>query len=148
MDPRIERLRAVRRLETEQQMQEFDELLDSLGEEDSDDPALLADLLRSFTDDTKGREQMWTLLHYVEAFPLEIYVPTLVSVLPDMRPQARDWGERLLLRTLNSAKGQASLRELYRSLPAPQEQALAEYLRDIARESAELARKVADLTAP
>ena len=148
MDPRIEQLRAVRRLETEAQMQEFDELLDSLGEEDSNDPALLADLLRSFIDDTQGREQMWTLLHYVEAFPLEVYIPTLASVLPDMRPQARDWGERLLLRTLNNPEAHALQRELYRKLPASHKQALDEYLREIAQESTELARKVADLTAP
>lgn len=147
MEARIERLRAVRRLETEEQMQEFDDLLDSLGEEDSNDPALLADLLRTFIDDTQGKEHMWGLLHYVEAFPLEIYVPTLVSVLPDMRPQAREWGERLLLRTLNNPKTRACQRELYRNLPASQKQLLDEYLHEVAQLSPDLARKAAEITA-
>jgi hypothetical protein len=148
MDTRIERLRAVRRLETEEQMQEFDELLDNLGEEDSNDPALLSDLLRTFIDDTKGREQMWGLLHYVEAFPVEIYVPTLVQVLPEMRSLARKWGVLLLLRVLNNPTWRLDLREVYRKLPNSDQQQLVEVLTEVARESSDLARKVAEVTTP
>jgi hypothetical protein len=148
MDTRIERLRAVRQLETEEQMQEFDELLDSLGEEDSNDPALLADLLRTFVDDTKGKEHMWGLLHYVEAFPLEVYVPTLVGVLPEMRPHAPEWGVRLLRRVLNSPNGHSELRQRYRTLPASDQQQLKEFLTEVAHESSDLARKAAEITEP
>jgi hypothetical protein len=148
MDTRIERLRAVRRLETDEQMQEFDELLDSLGEEDSNDPALLSDLLRTFIDDTEGREHMWGLLHYVEAFPVEVYVPTLVQVLPEMRSLARKWGVLLLLRVLNNPTWRLDLREVYRKLPKSDQQQLVEFLTEVARESSDLARKVAEVTTP
>lgn len=146
MDKRIERLRAVSRLETEEQMREFDELLDSLGEEDSNDRALLSDLLRTFIDDTEGREHMWGLLHYVEAFPDEVYIATLVRVLPEMRPHARKWGVRLLLRVLNNPTCHSHLRQLYRTLPASEQQQLEEFLTEVAQESTELARKAAEIT--
>ena len=146
MDKRIERLRAVRRLETEEQMQEFDDLLDLLGEEDSDDPALLSDLLHTFIDDTEGREHMWGLLHYVEAFPVEVYIPTLVQVLPEMKSHARQWGVLLLLRVLNNPTWHSHLRQLYRTLPASEQQQLEEFLTKVAQESTELARKASDIT--
>lgn len=148
MDTRIERLRAVRRLETEEEMQEFDELLDSLGEEDSNDPALLSDLLRTFIDDTKGSEHMWGLLHYVEAFPVEVYLPTLVRVLPEMMSDARQWGVRLLLRVLNNPTWHVHLRQLYRGLPQRDQQQLTASLTEVAQKSSDLARKVAEVTTP
>lgn len=148
MDARIERLRAVRRLETEGQMQEFDELLDSLGEEDSNDPALLSDLLRTFIDDTEGREHMWGLLHYVEAFPVEVYIPTFVRVLPEMISHARQWGMLLLLRVLNNPTWHSHLRQLYLTLPVSEQQQLEESLTEVGEMSADLARKAAEVTTP
>jgi len=146
MDTRIERLRAIRQLETEEQMQEFDELLESLGGEDSTDPALLSDLLLTFVDDTQGKEHMWSLLHFVEAYPDEVYVPTLVRVLPSMRPHARQWGVRLLLRVLNNTTSHSHLRQLYPQLPKSDQQQLVEFLTEVAQKSSDLAGKVAEVT--
>ncbi len=147
MDIRIERLRAVRRFETEAQMQEFDELLESLGSEESSDPELLSELLCTFIDDTEEEEHMWGLLHFVEGYPHEIYLPTLIGTLPRMRPHARRWGTRLLLRVLNDSGARAHVRELYHKLTESEQQHLGQFLNDVAQKSTELASKVAEVTA-
>jgi hypothetical protein len=146
MNPKIERLRAVRRLETSQQMLEFDEILGELAPDGTFDPALLPDLLRTFIDDTEGEEQMWGLLHFVENYADEIYVPTLVQALPDMNADARKWGVRLLLRVLNNTASHSELREVYRNLAPSDQHQLREVLAEAARENPALAGKAAEIT--
>ena len=146
MNSKVERLRAVRRLETSEQMREFDEILEELAPDGAFDPALLPDLLRTFIDDTEGEEQMWGLLHFVENYADDVYVPALVQALPDMNAHARRWGVLLLLRVLNSPPSQSQLRDVYRSLPPADQQRLEEFLREVARENPTLASKAAEIT--
>jgi hypothetical protein len=146
MNSRIERLRAVRRLETSEEMREFDEILEELAPDGVFDPTLLPDLLRTFIDDTEGEEQMWGLVHFVENYADDVYVPTLVQALPDMSAGARKWGLLLLLRVLNSPASHSQLRDLYRRLPPPDQQGLGEFLGEIARENPALASKAAEIT--
>ena len=124
-------------------MEEFDQLLESLGAEDSSEPSMLSDLLGVFIDDTEEREHMWGLLHYVEAFPNEVYVPRLIAALPSMRSRAREWGELLLLRILNDSTCHALVRAGYSTLPAEQRSSLDTFLAEVAARSADLAGKAA-----
>jgi hypothetical protein len=150
MDRRIIRLRAVRMLQSSDQMREFDEIMQELvaksRSDGSFDPALLPDLLRTFIDATEGEEQMWGLLHFVENYADELYVPTLVQALPEMSADARKWGVRLLLRVLNNPASHSHLREFYRNMSVPDQQRLGEFLSEVARRGPSLASKAAEIT--
>jgi hypothetical protein len=126
-------------------MREFDEILEELAPDGTFDPALLPDLLRTFIDDTEGEEQMWALLHFVENYADEIYIPTLIQALPDMSADARKWGVRLLLRVLNSEASYSQLRHVYRNLAPSDKQQLREFLREVAHESPAIASKAAEI---
>src|SRR6267143_5482459 len=113
MNPRIERLRAIHRLETGAEMDEFDHLIADLANDEPLDPSLLPDLFLSFYDDTEGEEIMWGLLHVVEDFPPQAYGSALVDALPGMVTQAKRWALLLLMRLLNSATDRPLLRQAY-----------------------------------
>jgi hypothetical protein len=146
MNPRIERLRAIHRLETGAQMDEYDQLITELANDEPLDPALLPDLFLSFFDDTEGEEIMWNLLHLVEDFPGQAYALALIATLPSMVTQAREWALLLLQRVLNSAKDRPLLRDAYRAGSAEQQQLLRDLLQQIASTNGAFTDRVAQVT--
>ena len=146
MNPRIERLRAIHRLETGAQMDEYDQLITELANDEPLDPALLPDLFLSFFDDTEGEEIMWNLLHLVEDFPGPAYALALVQALPGMVTQAREWALLLLQRVLNSANDRPLLRDAYLTGSPEQQQLLRDLLQQIASRNAAFTEKAAQVT--
>ena len=146
MDPLIARLRTIHRLETGAEMDEYDELIGQLSRAEPLDPALLSDLLLSFSDDTERREVMWGLVHHVEDYPAEIYIPGLVAVLPQMVPQAHEWALLLLRRLLNTAGDRSLLRDAYRTQPPEQREVVLGLLRELTVEDPSSARSVDEVT--
>lgn len=147
MDERIERLRAIHRLETGAEMDEFDQLISELANDEPLDPALLPDLFLSLYDDTENEEIMWGLLHLVEDFPAEAYASVLIEVLPRMVPQAKRWALLLLMRLLNSATDRPLLRQAYNAGSSDQKRLLRDLLQEIVRDNAGFADKVDQVTA-
>jgi hypothetical protein len=146
MNPRIERLRAIHRLKTGAEMEEYDQLIADLANDEPLDPALLPDLFGSFFDATEGEEVMWNLLHLVEDFPAQAYAQALVAALPGMVAQAREWALLLLQRMLNSASDRALLREAYRAHSAEHQQLLRELLQETVGRNAVFADKAEQIT--
>lgn len=136
MNPQIKRLRAIHRLETAAQLDQYDKLIGQLARAEPLDPALLPDLLGSFFDDTEAREVMWGLVHHVEDYPAEVYVPRLAEALPQMATQAREWALLLLRRVLNDDAYRALLRDAYRDAPAARQAAMRRLLDDLVQEDA------------
>jgi hypothetical protein len=146
MNPRIERLRAIHRLETAAEMEEYDRVLSELADEEPLDPALLPDLFASLYDDTEGEEVMWGLLHLVEAFPSQSYASALVEALPQMVTQAREWVRRLLKRMLNSATYRPLLRDAYRAHSPELQKLVRDLLQEIVSRNKSFADKAAQIT--
>jgi hypothetical protein len=146
MNPRIERLRAIHRLETGEEMDEYDQLITELANDEPLDPAMLPELFLSFYDETEGEEMMWNLLHLVEDFPTQAYAPALVETLPRMVAQANEWSLLLLRRLLNSASDRPMLREAYRAAPREHQELLGDLLQQIVRKNAVFAEKVAQVS--
>jgi hypothetical protein len=146
MNPRIERLRAIHRLETAAEMEEYDRVLSELAEEEPLDPALLPDLFASLYDDTEGEEVMWGLLHLVEDFPSPGYASALIEALPQMVTQAREWSLRLLMRMLNSATERGSLRDAYRAHSPELQSLVRELLQEIVSKNKSFTEKAAQIT--
>ena len=147
MNPRIERLRAIHRLQTGAEMDEYDQLISDLANDEPLDPSLLPDLFLSLYDDTDNEELMWGLLHLVEDFPPQAYASALVEVLPRMVAQAKEWALLLLQRMLNGASYRPLLREAYRSHSMEHQQLLRELLQEIVHKNAVFTDKAAEVTA-
>jgi GNAT superfamily N-acetyltransferase len=147
VNPRIDRLRAIHRLETAAEMEEYDRIIAELANDEPLDPALLPDLFLSFFDETEGEEVMWSLLHLVEDFQGQAYASALVEALPRMMAQAREWGLLLLKRMLNSEPDRPLLRAAFGAGSPEQQQLVRELLREIVGKNAAFAEKAAQVTA-
>ncbi len=148
MNPHITRLRALHRLETEEQAVEYDELLDALADDTPLDPSLLPDLLLSFFDDTEEKEVMWGLIHLVERYPDDLYVSRLVEAAPQMLPRARNWLIVLLRRVLKSGNARSPLREVYCSATPQHQKQIAGFLHEVVQWDSSAAAEVAEVTGP
>jgi hypothetical protein len=148
MNPQIARLRAIHRLETGNEMDEYDELIGQLAREEPLDPLQLPDLLLTFFDDTEQREVMWGLVHHVEDYPAALYVSRLVETLPEMIPQAHEWALLLLRRVLNAESDRLLLQQAYRAQPMERQPRILGLLRELVLEDPSAAPLVDAVTAP
>lgn len=93
---------AVAKLETRQDVEQFDACLSklnpsSLTRED------VGDLLGAFDDKVEQIDVAWGLVHFVEGASMSVYVPALVGCADRLRVNAREWLETLVARCANSA---------------------------------------------
>jgi hypothetical protein len=144
MNSVIERLRALEKLESREQSDEYQDLIAELAA--VSDPVLLPQLLRSFYDDTENHEAMWALLHLVEHYPERLYVTSLIEAIPDMLPRAHDWARLLLRRVLSSDPHRALLREVYTASGPAHQQPLRDMLREVVRWNPVSAAAAAEVT--
>ena len=67
-------------------------------------PECIPDLLLRLDDTYVDQEFMWYIVHSVEKFPMDIYVPTLIKYMPILNLSycAGEWPIILFVRILNS----------------------------------------------
>ncbi|GHT28526.1 hypothetical protein FACS189432_06580 [Bacteroidia bacterium] len=102
-----------RKMETDEQIESFEQALDSIfSRRDFND---FDNLIKGFDDGTENKEVMFSLVHAVEYFAEKIstqeYVAKILSCLKLMNPHALDWADILILRIINNDDYYASLQE-------------------------------------
>jgi hypothetical protein len=148
-DPRadVQRLHELHRLETEEQVGEYLDIIDRLAEGPRD-PALLDDLLLAMCDDTDDQSTMRELLQLVEDYPREQFAQALVRVASMMLAHARSWAERLHSRLINSAAHVPAYRAALARATPEQRAAVGQLLRQIRMERPQVADVIASLGLP
>lgn len=100
MDNSIERkLKKYARFDNEEDVIYFDEILHAISE--SADPKYIPLLMSVLDDYTEFDEVMFGIVHCLESYPKETYVPMLVMRNPEMLKKAPLWQERLVNRVFN-----------------------------------------------
>ena len=77
---------------------------------DDHDPAWLHAILflRPYPEDTDHLDEMWEIVHTVEAFPESIYVNEFIKAIPELCASSKHLLEVLLIRMLNAEKSVSS----------------------------------------
>ncbi|WP_046214902.1 Imm30 family immunity protein [Paenibacillus wulumuqiensis] len=99
MNNYVNTLYQIRLLETQEECEEFDQLLEILDNEQNFD---LKDLFMVFDENTLEEEVMFGLVHYVESFEAEDYLRSLLDSLINIPSHSIYWIEILLKRILNN----------------------------------------------
>ncbi|ANF97257.1 Imm30 family immunity protein [Paenibacillus bovis] len=105
-DIHINRLYEIRLLKTQEECEEFDELLEIL---DNEQNIKLKNLFKVFDENTNEEEVMFGLVHFVESFEAEEYLKSLLKFLSNMPVHSVYWIEILVKRILNSSEYKAKL---------------------------------------
>lgn len=108
-DIHINRLYEIRLLKTQEECEEFDELLEIL---DNEQNIKLKNLFKVFDENTDEEGVMFGLVHFVESFEAEEYLKSLLNFLFDMPIHSVYWIEILVKRILNSSDYKAKLIDL------------------------------------
>src|SRR5262249_20801771 len=121
----VARLKAARRLQSDEDCEQFE---DALAEIDpATDLALLPALYECFDDQTEELDLMWQLVHLVEDFEVEASLRGLIEKTPFLREQAPNWLVILWAGVLNSDEVRTRLQ--YEILPLLEDTtALRDYL--------------------
>ena len=120
-----ERLKAARRLQSEEDYEQFEDALAEINP--AADLALLPALYEVFDDETKLLDLMWQLLHLVEDFEEEAGLLALIEKTPYLQEHAPKWLNILWARTLNSDEALTRLK--YEIFPLIDTTSIADYLR-------------------
>ena len=94
-----EKLKKYARFETEDDVARFDQLISQISEKR--DPKYVPVLMEAFDDNTEFEEVMYSLVHAVESYPRQIYVPLLIKEIPYGLKSHPYWLERLVNRIFN-----------------------------------------------
>ncbi len=115
-----------RRLETDEAFVAYEDALNRLRtvpKHEQDLPKLIS----AFCD-VEDHEGMWSLLHLVESFPMEDYLPALVAVTPQLMADARAWLDTLYVRIVNGEPCRLYLRTMLPSLSPLQQTCIRQIL--------------------
>ncbi|MCP1107743.1 Imm30 family immunity protein [Serratia nevei] len=96
----LEDLLRVRRLESPDEIDVFDGVLEILGSEVLS-KGDLEDLLSVFIDQTGHEEVMYGLLHLIEASDVDSVAAALIQAAPVMKVNASDWLDTFICRLIN-----------------------------------------------
>ncbi|WP_052732400.1 Imm30 family immunity protein [Hymenobacter terrenus] len=146
----IQQLRDNRRMEADEQLTIFEEVLDQIAEDE--DITNIPALCQGFDDDTDHSEVMWGLIHLIESYDRfssrAEQLRYFLQGAPAMLPHAAEWLTTMLARVLNQDQArQALANELAASPPAVREP-VVDVLRKLAAEDSErFATKVSEVLA-
>lgn len=129
MYPGIARLYENRLLRTELEFEQFEQALESLAGDMED--AVIQQIFKVFDDETEQEEVMFSLVHFVESYQLEMYLTQLLESLPDMLDSARNWAIILNKRILNDDGSLKDYAAIASGMPPRVKQSLAFLLEEI-----------------
>lgn len=144
-DRRIDELLLNRYLRTANEIDVFDEHLQSLR--NLGDDGAIPVLLSVLTDDTEQHEVMWGLVHLVESYGKDRYIPAIVSVLPTMSEDSPEWAEIMVCRILNSNECLQLFRTCFLGQGQPARNEILAFLSRIADGDAETENRIREITA-
>lgn len=122
-------LEANKKLETQQQVENFEEALSHLAEKS--DPAVVRDLFLIFDDDAVKFEVLWGLVHFIETFETRPVLDALTDVTPSLMFSASEWLRIFYTRILNHDESRMYLRDLMSTLSQPRKQAIRQVMNTI-----------------
>jgi len=94
-------------VDVETQPLEFEKVLEQVNE--LNDQTVIVKLTRFFKDDSKYDEVMFSIVHTIESFDLDVYICNLIQATPWLYENAPRWNSILLMRVLNSESAKAEL---------------------------------------
>ena len=99
----LEHLRSFRFLRNRQEVDTFGSTLADISRLGNVTQAETENLYRPFAGSSAQQDVLWGLLHLIEDFDHDIWLPALVAVLPEMMAQSPDWADTVTARILNGA---------------------------------------------
>lgn len=139
-DEARKRLYEARLMRNDEEFRAFEEALAALLEIGG--PDLLDDMFAAFDDATGQHEVMWNLVHALEDYEDDLYLPALMSWTPRLLPHAREWAGYLHERLLASNKSLPPYLDRLASVPPETRRAVRELLDDIERRKPMLKRQI------
>lgn len=130
MSSNINQLFAARRLATQHEVDIFENTLAQLSK--SKKLENLPKLFGVFFDDTEHPEVMFGLVHYIERFPIEDWLPCFISELPSMVPHGLGWADTIMARLVNTVVIHDTLVKLLQRAPENSTKVAQKLLEDLA----------------
>lgn len=89
-------------MKTSEDIKSFELLVWELAE--SKDPKVLDKLIDYFDDNCQYLEIMWSLLHAIETYPIDVYIETIIKKIGNRLINYYEWLEIIFFRILNHEK--------------------------------------------
>ncbi len=105
----IDTLEANRLMRSPHEVTLFEQTLEQLAQ--NPDPADLARLHLVLDDACEQPEVMFSLVHFLESFEVQVQVQAFIQVMPALAGRATEWSEILQSRIMNDAIARASFEE-------------------------------------
>jgi hypothetical protein len=105
----IDILEANRLMRSPQEVALFEQTLEQLAQ--NPDSADLSRLHLVLDDACAQPEVMFSLVHFLESFEVQVQVQAFVQVMPDLAGRATEWSEILRDRIMNDAIARVSFEE-------------------------------------
>jgi Immunity protein 30 len=109
----IDVLEANRLLRSADEVARFEQTLEQLAQ--NPDPADLPRLHLILDDACEQPEVMFSLVHFLESFDVQVQVQAFVQVMPDLVKRSTEWAEILHSRIMNDAIARSIFEEKLRS---------------------------------
>lgn len=139
-DEAAKKLRQVRLMRNPEELKEFEAAFAALLEIGG--PAVVDDMFAAFDDATGQHEVMWNLVHALEDYEDNVYLPALMFWTPRLLPHAREWAGYLHERVLASSKSLPPYLDRLSSLSPEAKQAVQSLLEDVERRKPKLKRQI------
>ncbi|WP_033843109.1 Imm30 family immunity protein [Geobacillus icigianus] len=128
-----------RLLETEKQVEEFEQALKNIYE--YDEVSIIKDLMLAFDDNTENHEVMFNLVHTIEHLyknKIEEGLKLIANSVPIIIDYGREWIEILHYRILNHPQVRMIYAKVLRDIDIKARNIIKDLLEDIKREDPEL----------
>jgi hypothetical protein len=110
-------LRSCRFLKNRQEVDTFESTLAEISRLGNVTQGETEDLYRLLTDSSAQQDVLWGLLHLIEDFDQDIWLPAFVDVLPEMKAQSPEWADTITARILNGDGTRPVFQTLLREAP-------------------------------
>lgn len=142
MYPGIAQLYANRLLRTELECEQFELALEGLAGDTED--AVIQQIFKVFDDDTEEEHLMFSLVHFVESYQMEMFLTQFLITLPEMLETARNWAIVLIQRILGEDSFRRDFTAIASGMPLQVKRSLLFLLEEIKEESPRLYERKAN----
>ncbi|MDI9638252.1 Imm30 family immunity protein [Geitlerinema splendidum] len=122
----IKVLEANHLLRSPDEIAAFEQALAELAQNPNPDD--LPELHLILDDACQQPEVMFSLVHFLESFDLQVQLPAFLQALPDLVKRAAEWTTILHSRMMNDAIAKAAFEEWVRSLDVPEQEQMRQLL--------------------
>jgi hypothetical protein len=124
---------------------EFDVLLSEIAS--LNDPSCIRHLLKLFNDEAQYDELMFSIIHTIESFDVQVYIAQIMRELPSLFRSSPRWAIVLHMRILNDPESRSAYASALQSLQPAEAHASREILNGVKQKRKEFAARCDELLA-